>query len=64
MAIVGHPQSDKWEIFDLLRRKQFSAEDLGKKIHTFFGLPFVSDQYVTKRKFYFAFDRNILSTVA
>ena len=24
MAIVGHTQSDKWETFDLLRRKQFS----------------------------------------
>ena len=24
MAIVGHPQSDKWETFDLLHRKQFS----------------------------------------
>ena len=54
MAIVGHPQSDRWETFDLLRRKQVS----------FFGFRCMSDQHVTKRKFYFVFDRNKLSTVA
>ena len=57
--------SDKWETFDLLCRKHFQiAGDLGKKTQTFLGLPCMSDQYVTERKFYIVFDRNILSTVA
>ena len=61
MSIVGHPQSDKWETFDFLRRKQFSYCRFGGRTQTFFGLPCT---ICYKAEFFSLSDRNVLSTVA